>query len=150
MKRINYIFCLLLLLLAFSSTVDAQVIRFKSYRSADGTSGIDKNGLYAWGPWVMNSTEVTIDLTNESIYVENLDSKESADYKIFGRPKKWIIKRQFKYVSFECADSNYDKVNIKLYQYDSGEFRLSVMAVNKATRYSVVYLDQQNMKKFFD
>lgn len=138
------------MLLAFSSTVDAQVIRFKSYRAADGTSGIDKNGLYAWGPWAMNSSEITIDLSNESIYVENLDSKESADYKIFGRPKKWIIKRQFKYVSFECADQNYDKVNIKLYQYDSGEFRLSIMSISNAVRYSVVYLDQQNMKKFFD
>ncbi|HPH63761.1 MAG TPA: hypothetical protein PLN63_09130 [Paludibacteraceae bacterium] len=150
MKRILHIFWLLLLFGVLSTSASAQMIRFKSYRAAQGTSGLDKNGLYAWGPWGMNSSEIMIDLTNESIYIENVESKESADYKIFGKPKKWIIKRQFKYVSFECADQNFDKVNVKLYEFDSGEFRISVMSLNKAVRYSAVYLDQKNMKKYFE
>ncbi|MBR4840543.1 MAG: hypothetical protein IK005_08700 [Paludibacteraceae bacterium] len=151
MKHFLHILFLLCALAAFSSSAEAQIVRFKSYRSAEGTSGLDKNGLFSWGCWGANKTEITLDLGNESIYVENLETKEAHDYKIFGRPKKWVIKRDHKYVSFECADENYDKVNIKLYQYDNGEYRLSVLTLNRAVRYSVVYEDQMMKdKKIFD
>ncbi|MCQ2194840.1 MAG: hypothetical protein MJZ28_07805 [Paludibacteraceae bacterium] len=151
MKQIVRILVLLGAMLISSTIVEAQVVRFKSYRSAEGTSGVDKNGLFSWGSWGANKSEITLDLGNESIYVENLETRESQDYKIFGRPKKWIIKRDHKYVSFECADQNYDKVNVKLYQYDNGEFRLSVLSMNRAVRYSVVYEDPtMKSKRIFD
>lgn len=137
MKHLILILLWLGALFSFTS-VEAQVVRFKSYRAAEGTSAMDKNGLFSWGCWNSDQTEITMDLSNESIYVENLQSRESHDYKVFGRPKKWIVKRNHKFVSFECADQNFDKVNIKLYQYDNGEFRISVLSMNKAVRYSVL------------
>lgn len=150
MKQLLLVFFLLGTLFS-SVSVEAQVVRFKSYRAAEGTSGIDKNGLFTWGCWVSNKSEITMDLVNESIYVENLETRESHDYQIFGRPKKWVIKRDHKFVSFECADQNFDKVNIKLYQYDNGEFRLSILSMNNAIRYTIVHEDQlMKDKKIFD
>ena len=119
----------------FSGEVSAQVVHFKSYRGAEGVAATNVVGSYSWGPWSSLDKEITIDLSNNSIFIGG-DA-----YEIMEKPKKWIIKKDLKYVSISCADKQYNKVNIKLYQYDKGEFRIYVMGEKKAKRYSVTYID---------
>ena len=40
-----------------------------------------------------------------------------------------------------------EKYYIKLYEYDSGEFRVTVMSPKKSTRYSVVFLKDYEMEE---
>ncbi|MBR4839053.1 MAG: hypothetical protein IK005_01085, partial [Paludibacteraceae bacterium] len=49
--------------------------------------------------------------------------------------------------SFACADEFYNKVNVKLYQYDNGEFRVYIMEEKKAKKYTVKYLGETAMKE---
>lgn len=113
----------------------AQVVHFKSYRGAEGVAATNVVGSYSWGPWSPQDFEITIDLTNSNITIDK------STYEIMEKPKKWIIKKDLKYVSIACADKLYNKVNIKLYQYDKGEFRIYIMGERTAKRYSVTYID---------
>ncbi len=119
----------------FCNEASAQVVHFKSYRGAEGIAATNVVGSYSWGPWAPQDEEITLDLGNSSIFI----GKDS--YEIMEKPKKWIIKKDLKYVSISCADKAYNKVNIKLYQYDKGEFRIYVMGERNAKRYSVTYID---------
>ena len=121
--------------LFLSGNLSAQIVHFKAYRAADGVAAKNVVGSYSWGAWVPESEDITIDFTASNVFV----GKKT--YEIMEKPKKWIIKRDLKYVSISCADKSYNKVNIKLYQYDKGEFRIYVMGEQKAKRYSVSYLD---------
>lgn len=121
--------------LLLCSNVSAQTIHFKAYRGAIGEAATNTVGTYSWGPWSPENDDITIDLTTSNIFIGN-DS-----YEILEKPKKWIIKKDLKYVSISCADKYYNKINVKLYQYDKGEFRLYIMSERKAKRYSITYLD---------
>ncbi len=134
MKRLLKIIIFLLGILTCGSA-SAQIMHFKAYRGANGIAATNVVGTFSWGAWAPKSDEVTIDLTHQSIFIGN------STYEIIEKPKKWIIKKELKYVSMSCADKNYNKINVKLYQYDKGEFRIYVMGEKKAQRYSVNYLD---------
>ena len=91
--------------------------------------------MFAWGPWTGRTADILIDLTNEKVDIDD------RTLEILEKPKKWIIKKDLKYVSFACTDETLNKFNVKLYQYDKGEFRIYVMEEKTAVRYSVQYLD---------
>ncbi|MBQ0029726.1 MAG: hypothetical protein MJZ24_01945 [Paludibacteraceae bacterium] len=113
----------------------AQVVHFKAYRIADGVAATNVVGSYSWGPWSPKDDDITLDLNNNSLFIGD------KTYEIMEKPKKWIIKRDLKYVSISCSDKQFNKINIKLYQYDKGEFRIYVMGEKTAQRYSVNYID---------
>lgn len=121
--------------LLICGNASAQVIHFKAYRGANGEAATNTIGTYSWGAWAPESDDITIDLTTSNIYIGKIT------YEILEKPKKWVIKKDLKYVSISCADESYNKINIKLYQYDKGEFRLYIMGERKAKRYSITYLD---------
>ena len=126
---------LLMIMALMCESAYSQVIKFKAYRGANGEISTNAVGTYSWGPWAPETDDITIDLTTSNIYVGN------STYEILEKPKKWFIKKDLKYVSIACADNAYNKINVKLYQYDKGEFRLYIMGEKKAKRYSVTYLD---------
>lgn len=115
----------------------AQEINFKTLKGSVGTLDKRLDGIYSWGAWVPESIEIQIDLNNDSVYVD------SVTYGIVDRPKKWMIKKNMKFVSFACADEFYNKVNVKLFQYDSGEFRVYIMEEKRAKKYTVKYLGRE-------
>ncbi|MCQ2217868.1 MAG: hypothetical protein MJZ33_05215 [Paludibacteraceae bacterium] len=98
------------------------------------------DGIYSWGAWTPESIEISINLNNDSVYVDK------TVYSIVDRPKKWMIKKNMKFVSFACADEFFNKVNVKLFQYDSGEFRVYIMEEQKAKKYTVKYLGDTALK----
>lgn len=114
---------------------NGQEIRFKAYRGSDGVPSKGLDGVFAWGPWTGRTADILIDLTNEKVDIDD------RTLEILEKPKKWIIKKDLKYVSFACTDETLNKFNVKLYQYDKGEFRIYVMEEKTAVRYSVQYLD---------
>lgn len=132
----NYLAYILFVLgLLVYGEASAQVVHFRAYRGAEGIAATNVVGSYSWGSWSPQEEDITLDLTNSSIFVGN------KTYEIMEKAKKWIIKKDLKYISIACADKNYDKVNIKLYQYDKGEFRIYIMGEKTAKRYSVTYID---------
>lgn len=132
-KYLAYI--LFVLGVLFYGEASAQVVHFRAYRGAEGIAATNVVGSYSWGAWSPQEEEITLDLTNSSIFV----GKNT--YEIVEKAKKWIIKKDLKYISIACADKNYNKVNVKLYQYDKGEFRIYIMGEKNAKRYSVTYID---------
>jgi len=134
------LFFLSLLFFCSIQVIQAQEIRFKSNKSASGTMDKRLDGIYSWGAWHPEEQEITINLTVDSVYVGN------KTYIIIEHPKRWIIKKNMKYVSFACADINFSKVNVKLFQYDNGQFRIHIMEEKGAKKYSVRYLGEKGLK----
>ncbi|HOI26586.1 MAG TPA: hypothetical protein PKW49_12515 [Paludibacteraceae bacterium] len=140
--RKNRIIIILFTFLIFCSiqSVQAQRIRFSAYKSADGTMDKRLNGIYSWGAWHPDNKDITIDLNSDSVIVGK------TLYSIIEKPKRWIIKKNLKYVSFACADDYINKVNVKLFQYDNGSFCIFVMGESNAKKYSVKYLGEKQLK----
>lgn len=135
MKRLFTYLIALFSLLTFSVEMVAQEINFRAYKSSAGVGAKNVPDVYAWGPWVGNNTSIVINMTKNVVNVGD------ATFEIMEKPKHWVVKKDFKYCSFECATPNFDKANIKLYQYDRGEYRIYVNEEKKAVRYVVKYLD---------
>lgn len=102
------------------------------------------DGIYSWQMWKQDSTNIRIDLSVDSIYVDD------EIFLILEKPKRWVIKKNLKYVSFSCGDEFFNKVNVKLYQYDSGEFRIYIMEEKKAIKYTVKYLGDSTPRILLD
>lgn len=136
MKRNTLLFSIVLIFSVFCSiaNVQAQEINFKTMKSSPGTMDKRLDGIYSWGAWVPESIDICVNLNTDSVYVDK------QVYAILDHPKKWMIKKNMKFVSFACADENFNKVNVKLFQYDSGEFRVYVMEEHSAKKYTVKYL----------
>lgn len=135
MKRIVTYLIALFSLFAFSFESAAQEINFRAFKSSAGVGAKNVPDVYAWGPWIGSNTSITINMTKNVVNVGD------ATYEIVEKPKHWVVKKDFKYCCFECSTPNFDKANIKLYQYDRGEYRIYVNEDKKATRYVVKYLD---------
>lgn len=147
MKHLNYIkmkrnilLIGLVSILCSLGSIQAQEINFKTLKGSFGTMDKRLDGIYSWGAWSPESIEIQIDLNNDSVYVDDVT------FGIVDRPRKWMIKKNMKFVSFACADRFYNKVNVKLYQYDSGEFRVYIMEEKKAKKYVVKYLGNEELK----
>lgn len=137
MKGLIHILLVASSLLISAISSNAQEIKFKAFKSSQGTIAKNLTDIYAWGPWNLDNTGIVINLTKGVVKVND------SDFEIIERPKNWVVKKDFKYVSFACTTPNFDKANIKLYQYDRGEFRIYVNEEKKATRYVVQYLDSK-------
>ncbi len=135
MKRFFTCLVILFSLFTFSIEMVAQEINFRAYKSSAGVGAKNVPDVYAWGPWIGNNTTIVINMTKDVVVVGD------ASYTIMEKPKHWVVKKDFKYCNFECATPSFDKANIKLYQYDRGEYRIYVNEEKKAVRYVVKYLD---------
>lgn len=135
MKRLLTYLIALFSLFVFSMETTAQEINFRAFKSSAGVGAKNVPDVYAWGPWIGSNTSITINMTKNVVVVGD------ATFEILEKPKHWVVKKDFKYCSFECTTPSFDKANIKLYQYDRGEYRIYVNEEKKATRYVVKYLD---------
>lgn len=145
-KVFKHIISLLIVSLMAINGATAQSIAFKSFRQTDGVVTQQSKGLYVWGAWEQSSTIIILNMGENYIATENKLSKTVTVYEIFDKPEKWIVKKDYKYLNYECMNKKtLEKFYIKLYEYDSGEFRVTVMSPKKSTRYSVVFLKDYDM-----
>ena len=139
-------YSVVVLLVLFSINVSAQVAYFKSFRETKGLVTQKSNGMYVWGPWEQSQTYVSLDMANKHIVLSDMINKEKKEFEIFDKPEKWTRKKNHKVIKFECMEkTTMDKYYVRLYEYDSGEFRVTVMDPKNATRYSVVYINEDEM-----
>ena len=148
MKRVFKYILYLLFAACSMSTANAQSIAFKSFRQTDGVVTQQSKGLYVWGAWEQSSTVIVLDMANNYIATDDKLNKKVTIFEIFDKPQKWIVKKDYKYLNYECMNKKtLEKYYIKLYEYDSGEFRVTVMSPKKSTRYSVVFLKDYEMEE---
>ena len=148
--------CYKILLLIFMVMVpyfiQAQTTSFRSFRETKGAVTSDSRDMYVWGPWVQSSSIFVLDLPKKVILVEDRNLKKKYKYEVFDKPQKWIVKKNYKYINFECMESrSLEKYYIRLCEYDTGEFKITIMTPKKAVRYQVVLLkDEEPDVKFED
>ena len=146
MERMMRNIVCLLFAIASVTVATAQSIAFKSFRQTDGIVTQQSKGMYVWGAWEQSSTVIVLNMTESYIAAEDLLHKKTSVFKIFDKPQKWTVKKDYKYLNYECMHtSTLEKYYIKLYEYDSGEFRVTIMSPRKSTRYSVVFLKDYDM-----
>ena len=144
-RVIKHILCLLFAVCSIGAA-NAQSSAFKSFRQTDGVVTQQSKGLYVWGAWEQSSTVIVLDMSNNYIVTDDKLNKKVTIFEIFDKPQKWIVKKDYKYLNYECMNKKtLEKYYIKLYEYDSGEFRVTVMSPKKSTRYSVVFLKDYEM-----
>lgn len=145
-KVFKHIISLLFVYLLTINGAAGQSIAFKSFRQTDGVVTQQSKGLYVWGAWEQSSTIIVLNMGENYIATDDKLSKTITVYEIFDKPQKWIVKKDYKYLNYECMNKKtLEKYYIKLYEYDSGEFRVTVMSPKKSTRYSVVFLKDYDM-----
>lgn len=145
-KVLKHIISLLFVSLLTINSAMAQSIAFKSFRQTDGVVTQQSKGLYVWGAWEQSSTIIVLNMGENYIATDDKLGKTVTVYEIFDKPQKWIVKKDYKYLNYECMNKKtLEKYYIKLYEYDSGEFRVTVMSPKKSTRYSVVFLKDYDM-----
>lgn len=145
MKRF-YKYSVLVVMVLLSMNVSAQVAYFKSFRETKGQVTPKSNGMYVWGPWEQSHTYVLLDMSKKNILLSDMINKSTMEFEIFDKPEKWTRKKNHKVIKFECMEKvSMDKYYVRLYEYDSGEFRITVMDPKNATRYSVVYVTEQDI-----
>lgn len=139
--RLFYKLTLLFLMLLGSVSVQAQVSKFKSVSYADGVVTPNSNGLYVWGQQKSGTVYLTFDVKGKQIIQENPVTKTKVKFEIFDKPQKWVVRKNYKYLNFECMESEtMEKYYVRLCEYDSGSFKVTVMSPKSAVRYQVVYL----------
>ncbi len=125
-------------------TVHAQVNTFKAYKETNGIITKNSNGLYVWGSWAPSQTTITLDLDKQTITTSDASNKETAKFEIFEKPQQWTMKKDYKFVKYECMNSlTLQKYYVMLSRYDSGALKITIMSPNDATRY-FVRLDNGN------
>lgn len=145
-RMMRNIACLLIAIVSVT-VATAQSIAFKSFRQTDGIVTQQSKGMYVWGAWEQSSTVIVLNMTENYIATQDLLQKKVTVFEIFDKPQKWTVKKDYKYLNYECMNkTTLEKYYIKLYEYDSGEFRVTVMSPKKSTRYSVVYLKEYEME----
>lgn len=145
-RMMRNIVCLLFAIVSVT-VATAQSIAFKSFRQTDGIVTQQSKGMYVWGAWEQSSTVIVLNMTENYIATQDLLHNKITVFEIFDKPQKWTVKKDYKYLNYECMNkTTLEKYYIKLYEYDSGEFRVTVMSPKKSTRYSVVYLKEYEME----
>jgi hypothetical protein len=139
--RVFYKLTLLFLMLMGGGSVQAQVSKFKSVSYADGVVTPNSNGLYVWGQQKSGTVYLTFDIPGKQIIQENPVTKTKVKFEIFDKPQKWVVRKNYKYLNFECMESEtMEKYYVRLCEYDSGTFKVTVMSPKNAVRYQVVYM----------
>ncbi len=145
-RMMRHILCILCAIASVTAAT-AQSIAFKSFRQTDGIVTQQSKGMYVWGAWEQSSTVIVLNMTENYIATQDLLHNKVTVFEIFDKPQKWTVKKDYKYLNYECMNkTTLEKYYIKLYEYDSGEFRVTVMSPKKSTRYSVVYLKEFEME----
>ena len=136
---------LLMLMMLMGVSAQAQISSFKAFRETKGAVTSDSKEMYVWGPWIQSSTTFILNLTKHAIFVEDKNTNSKVKYEIFDKPQKWIVKKNYKYINFECMESkSLEKYYVRLCEYDSGEFKITVMSPKNAVRYQVIYLKEND------
>lgn len=149
-RMMRYILCLLIATVT-AQVATAQSIAFKSFRQTDGVVTQQSKGMYVWGAWEQSSTVIVLNMAENYIATQDLLHKKVTVFEIFDKPQKWMVKKDYKYLNYECMNkTTLEKYYIKLYEYDSGEFRVTIMSPKKSTRYSVVFLKEYDMDSDFE
>lgn len=139
--KVFYKLTLLFLMLMGVVTVQAQVSKFKAVSYCDGVVTPNSNGLYVWGQQKSGVVFFTFDMNKKQILQENPISKTTVKFEIFGQPRKWVVRKNYKYLNYECMESeSLEKYYVRLCEYDSGAFKVTVMSPKNAVRYQVIYL----------
>ncbi len=147
MNKLLRYFLLLGLLLGVTA-VSAQNANFRSFRETKGIVTNKSKGVYVWGAWQQSSTIFSLNVAKKAIFVNDQLNNKNTKFEIFDKPEKWIVKKDYKYINFECMESTtLEKYYVRLYEYDSGEFRITVMSPNDAIRYSVVYVKEDEVEQ---
>ncbi len=120
-------------------TVNAQVNTFKAYKEANGLITKNSNGLYVWSSWAPSQTTIVLDLNKKFITVtDESKKKENTKFEIFEKPQQWTMKKDYKFVKYECMNSlTLQKFYVMLSRYDSGALKITIMSPSDATRYFV-------------
>lgn len=127
------------------TAASAQNANFRSFRETKGAVTNKSKGVYVWGAWQQSSTLFSLDVAKKLITVNDQLTKKVTKYEIFDKPDKWVVKKDYKYINFECMEkSSLEKFYVRLYEYDSGEYRITVMSPVDAIRYSVVYVQDED------
>ncbi|MBO4530955.1 MAG: hypothetical protein IK017_04810 [Paludibacteraceae bacterium] len=141
-------YLVLLGLLLGVTSVSAQNANFRSFRETKGMVTSKSKDVYVWGPWEQSSTIFAMNFTQKSIIVKDQLNNKETKYAIYDKQQKWTSKKDYKYINFECMESStLNKYYIRLYEYDSGEYRITIMSPTNATRYSVVYMKDDEMEQ---
>lgn len=145
-------YLLMLGMLLGVTAASAQNANFRSFRETKGAVTNKSKGVYVWGAWQQSSTIFSLDVAKKLITVNDQLTKKVTKYEIFDKPDKWVVKKDYKYINFECMEkSSLEKFYVRLYEYDSGEYRITVMSPTDAVRYSVVYVqDEDSQEVDFD
>ncbi len=135
------------LLLGVTAVSAQQNANFRSFRETKGVITSKDKGVYVWGPWEQSSTVFSLNVTEKNVMLNDQLNNKVIKYAIIDKPSKWTVKKDYKYINFECMESStLEKYFIRLYEYDSGEFRITVMSPTNAVRYSVVYMKDEEMQ----
>lgn len=131
------------------ATADAQVSSFRSFRQTKGAVG--PNDIYVWGAWEQSETYIELNIAKHLILVDDRKSKEKFKFEIFDKPQKWVTKKNYKYINFECMESKtMQSYFIRLCEYDTGDFKITVMSPSEAVRYQVIYMKDKEPEINFD
>lgn len=117
----------------------AQISQFRAFKNTSGVVTHNSNGLYVWKSWGVSSTLFSFDMQKKMIIVN--ENGRTTEYEIFDKPKKWVVKQNYKYLLFECMNKvTLEEVYIRLCQYDASTFKITVMQPKAAERYQVRYI----------
>lgn len=133
------------------ATADAQVSSFRSFRQTRGAVTPGSNDMYVWGAWEQSETYFALNIAKHLIVVEDRKNKTVQKYELFDKPQKWITKKNYKYINFECMEKeSMQSYFIRLCEYDTGDFKITVMSPSEAVRYQVIYLKDKEPEINFD
>ena len=154
MKTIVKYLVLLGMLLGVTAVSAQKSANFRSFREAKGMVTSASKGVYVWGAWEQSSSLISIDVSTKKVMViDQINNNKVTVYNIYEMPQKWVMKKDHKYINMECMKAEtMDKYFIRLYEYESGEFRMTIMSPTAAVRYSIVYDsgEDEHMHMSFD
>ena len=133
------------------ASADAQVSNFRSFRQTKGAVTPGSHDIYVWGAWEQSETYFSLNIPKHLILVEDKINKTKLKYEIFDKPQKWITKKNYKYINFECMETeSMRSYFIRLCEYDTGDFKITVLSPDEAVRYQVIYLKDKDPEINFD
>lgn len=121
MKKILLFF---LSLLCFFASCQGQTLRYTTLAKSNAIS----IKPLQYGGFVADTTPIIFNLNDSIISFGN------ERYEIFDRPKKWVVRTRYKFVTFQCTNDRYEKVMIRYFEYDNGIKKLNVLGETHAFR----------------
>ena len=119
---------LLLLFLLLPFNHNGQTMRFFSF--AKSTARTMQPLQYE--DYRADSTNIILNMDDNTIIIGN------EKYEIFDRPKKWVVRVRYRFVTWQCTNANYEKVMIRYFEFDNKRKFLFVLGEHHAFRTKVV------------